>query len=481
MALPWDEVQGNIYPGFKKDHQSFLFVRFPGTDQDTPDAQARAWLDELRPSIAAAEEVLAFNELFRILRRRRPGREAEAAQATWANVGFTYQGLQKLLTVPADVFPSSFRAGMHGRAAALGDVTDEMPGWLVGGSKETEADAILLLAADLADDLADEIARQRRLLAKHGLTELVRLDGETLGDAREHFGFRDGISQPVPVERADLATTPQGVLAGEFILGLDRDAHLTEDPAPPAWARNGSYLVFRRLRQNVAAFRAGAAAAAATLTNAQGSVVTAERFEALCLGRWKDGVPVSRPPTTPGDTPPSLEITAQDLRDDPAGLKMPRFSHVRKVHPRDRDGDRPTQRRLIRRGITYGPPLPDGAPNDGADRGILFLAYQASIADQFEFITITWMNTRRFPSPGSTVQQRPRDSAGEDPIAGAFWDRPAEPRTIFCPVSAKETGGRLTVDAIAIKLDRYVTMTGGGYFFCPSISALGTLAAGDAV
>src|SRR5690242_4914246 len=96
MPLALDDIQGNITPGFKKDHQAFLFVRFPGT---APDRQARAWVDDIRGSIAAADEVQAYNDLFRIVRSHRPGRESEAIRATWVNVGFSFPGLRKLASL----------------------------------------------------------------------------------------------------------------------------------------------------------------------------------------------------------------------------------------------------------------------------------------------------------------------------------------------------------------------------------------------
>jgi Dyp-type peroxidase family len=480
MTLPWADIQGNIFPGFRKDHQAFLFVRFQGGSAKSPSTSARSWLDEVRRSVASAEEVQAFNDLFRVLRKNRPGRELEAARATWVNLGLSYQGLQKLGAMPDAPLPPSFTAGMYGRADELGDVRAEMPGWLVGGSAKTEADAVVLLAADSPDDLKREIARQRSLLSKYRQRIIALLQGASLGNGREHFGFRDGIAQPTPVERADLGTVPDGVLAGEFLLGADRDPHGT-DPDPPPWAINGSYLVIRRLRQDVAGFHATAAAAAEYLSKLAeavgGKPISSEVFEARCLGRWPDGTPTTREPA-PDGTRPSYEVTAQELRDDPAGLKMPRFAHVRKVHPVDRAEVKPEQHRILRRGITYGPALPPGAPDDGADRGLIFLAYQASLAEQFELITRDWMNARLFPALSSAIQVESGDrrSAGEDPITGVFKDDRAGPRTVWCPVNTTERNGRLIVDAETVTLPRIVTMTGGGYFLCPSISALAMLA-----
>src|SRR5688500_3240789 len=119
MPLQPGDVQGNIFPGFKKDHQAGLFVRFPGS---IPDLSAQAWPSEIRHSVAAADEVQAFNALYKIVSAHRPGRESEAVRATWVNVGFSFPGLQKLGTLTTAGFPQEFTDGMHNRHVEIGDV-----------------------------------------------------------------------------------------------------------------------------------------------------------------------------------------------------------------------------------------------------------------------------------------------------------------------------------------------------------------------
>lgn len=157
-------------------------------------------------------------------------------------------------------------------------------------------------------------------------------------------------------------------------------------------------------------------------------------------------------PAVGGD---ALRNNAFHYVDDPAGTAVPRSAHIRKVYPRDEDtpggGENNTQlRRLLRRGIPYGASLnlTNPAPNDDGDRGLLFLCYQASIEDQFEFVQKAWVNNPDFPEGGD----------GED------------------PVMAQSPAGRFTcpgsTPAVTSALAHFVKTTGGDYFFQPSISAL---------
>jgi Dyp-type peroxidase family len=483
MPLQPSDVQGNIFPGFKKDHQAFLFVRFPGT---TLDLQARAWLAELRPSIAAADEVQAFNALYKIVHAHRPGRESEAVRATWVNVGFSFPGLHKLQTLNAADFPQAFTDGMHSRSAITGDVATEQSTWQIGGSDATLPDAIVVIAADVQTDLDSEIEHQRDMLLAHGLTEMKLFEGHSLGGGIEHFGFKDNITDPKPVEVVTSGSTTDDVLYSEFVLDPTRPN--TPDPAPLDWMANGSYMVFRRLRQHVARFHERAWSAAAELSplgGSGGAMLNGPLFEAKCFGRWPDGRPTDEGTAPPSD--PSTDITAMTYINDKTGMKIPRFSHVRKSHPRnlgkDASGDdilgadTARNHRLIRRGITYGSFLPAGLPDDLQDRGLLFVAYQSSLSRQFELIMQQWLNNRGFPplDPSVITTHFGDQAAGEDPIVGAFADRHQDPRLAVYPTVATPTGSTISLQIKNIVLERFVTMTGGGYFFSPGLASLAHL------
>jgi hypothetical protein len=131
---------------------------------------------------------------------------------------------------------------------------------------------------------------------------------------------------------------------------------------------------------------------------------------------------------------------------------------VRRANPRDalRHGGRLTARhRILRRGMPYGDPLPDGAPDDGADRGLVFVCLQASIERQFEIVQGRWLNDGDAFGLGRAP----------DPVAGAVSDRGA--RVTF--------GGRPPRYATAMRA--FVTPRGGEYLFVPGIAGLRALAA----
>jgi deferrochelatase/peroxidase EfeB len=151
---------------------------------------------------------------------------------------------------------------------------------------------------------------------------------------------------------------------------------------------------------------------------------------------------------------------------DPNGRLCPFPAHIRKVNPRDdpsdTSGPRNTKTRLmLRRGIPYGPATktPQPLEDDGADRGLLFMSYQASIDNQFEFVTRTWVNRANAPHDSAPT-------TGHDPIIG----QDGAGRFIRCAL----------IDAqIDMPADPWVETTGGGYFFTPSISAIATVLAAD--
>jgi len=429
----FDQTQGNITPGFRKDHQAFMLQRF--TSRET----AGAWLAALAPSVTSASDVREF------LRRRRRSKATDAQLATWhtrwVNVAVSCDGLETLGAPGIGAFPEDFRQGLRQRAATY--VNDEhIEKWEIGGTPDTEAHALLILAADTEDDLEAEIERQRALARTHGLTELTTYRGADLGGSlsgHEHFGYRDGISQP------DQEAPGVAPAWGEFVLGHVNQAG---ELAPgPNWARYGSYAVFRRLKQDVAGFRN------AVGTQASKAKLAPDLLGAKLVGRWPSGAKlgelVQEPPAWAGDD--AARVTRFDFEKDQTGERTPHFAHIRKSNPRDPDAQ---HHRLIRRGIPYGSALPAGADDDGQERGLLFLAYQASLSSQFEHVQREWLNHAKFPAPHT----------GRDPVVGQGKGA----NELILPVK----GG----SPASITLGQFATMTGGGYFFSPSIDALTQLA-----
>lgn len=514
------EIQGNILAGFNKDHQRLVGLRIRGV------AEARKWLARILPHVSSLAEVYQFNALFR-LRRSRLGRDPVCLVASWMNIAFSRDGLAQLTSdSDAAALPdAAFQIGLtKDRADLLGDPTpggetDPTARWVIGGTNHP-VDILMILASDDKTRL-DSLVVQLRPAPMDGLSapEIIwEEQGETRTDlpGHEHFGFKDGVSQPgvrgLISRRPRIYLTPRllkapgtGEIAfakpgqpliwpGQFVLGYpfgDRDGAM--QPAPPlgrAWFKNGSFLVFRRLEQNVAGFSAFLKAEADRLSKTAGFPgISAEHLGALFVGRWPSGAPVSR---TPGgdnpdlaadslsnndflfteDTPPpvflpGVGVTAGTFPRAMEGSKgpvCPHAAHIFKVNPRDSatnlgpDFDTLT-RRILRRGIPFGTPL-TSLEDDGASRGLHFLSYQASIVDQFEILQQNWANNTGAPTSG-----------GNDLIIG---QTKTAARTMDLPSLVASQGG----EKISAPVE-WVKPTGGGYFFAPSIGAIrGVLAVG---
>jgi Dyp-type peroxidase family len=380
------DIQGNILDPYRMRHATHLLVGFEST------ASAR---DCLRRTVDRVTTAAPSKD-------RRPSA---------LNVGITFSGLRRL-GVPGsllDQFPDAFRQTTRDRAEALGDVGASAPcHWdepmgrgvvhlkvsvhgVTPSALEGESD----WAASAIRESGGSVLREERTQALIGMAE--------------HFGYADGLAQPVvaggPASamakvRGGGLPMPDGrwrpLRLGEFVLGYpDEDDQV--DLCPTAdLVRNASYLVFRKLRQDVRAFRARLE------TAAEESGMSVEMVAAKVLGRWRDGVPIELAPhRSPTEDLRYRRVSrpSNDFRylpQDEDGSACPRGAHIRRVNPRDavdfdgtiRDPGRLTSRhRIIRRGMPYGPPYED---DPDSERGLIFQCFQADIARQFETIQATW-------------------------------------------------------------------------------------------
>ncbi len=376
----------------------------------------------------------------------------------WVTVAFTWNGLRALGLDEASLatFPQEFKQGMAARAEILGDTGANHPDNWVGGLASPSLHAIVILFAGDEAERARCVMEHKKFIAQcRDVEVLSSLDLEAVPPfiyAHDHFGYRDRISQPV-IEGTGEAPTPgtgAPLQAGEFILGypdeLGPPANL---PQPEILSRNGSYMAYRRLQEHVGRFR--------DFLRQHGQTPEEQEFVAAKLmGRWRSGAPLV---LAPEKDDPKLGADLQRNNDfnykqmDPFGYAAPLGTHMRRMNPRDTAANM-NRHRMIRRGATYGPLLPEDAPEDGVERGIAAFVICASLIRQYEFAQSVWANDKNFHELGNE----------RDPFIGN-QDGTLEYKIPKRPIRKKITG-----------LPAFTTVRGGAYFFLPGIKALRYLA-----
>jgi Dyp-type peroxidase family len=385
---------------------------------------------------------------------------SDPVRDAWVTVAFTYQGL-KALGVPQDSldsFAPEFREGMAARAPQLGDVGESDP---ANWEKPLGTPAVHVAVAALSPDAAQlerVLARARHAQQDLPGIELIwRQDCYQLPTGRTSFGFKDGIGQPT-VEGSGVRgmnAKEQPIKAGEFILGYpDETGSLPPMPKPDMLGRNGTYIVFRKLHTRVAAYR-----------QYLGAKASSRDEEALLgakmVGRWQSGAPLTLSPERDDPDLGADRDRNNDFlyEDDLRGFKCPAGSHARRANPRDAlDHEMSVNvrlHRMIRRGTSYGPMLPEGVlEDDGVDRGIIFVFAGAHLKRQFEFVKTQWLND------------------------GIFIGAPAEKDPLVGP---NDGSGTFTIPQHPIRrrlqsLPPFVVTRGGEYCFAPGLRALRWLA-----
>ena len=442
--LELEGIQGFVVRGYRLPSAGYLFLRIDDA------AGARALLAETTPDVLTAATW-------------------ETKPESGINLAVTYAGLEKLGVPGTSLagFPDDFRAGMAASAETLGDVGESAPERWEAPFGSGEVHVLVMISAQDGTALAARDRQLREAIERHGgITVVGDQAGAALSGQTEHFGYADGFAQP-SIEGSGVDPLPgQGapledggwrpIRAGEFILGYrDEENALPQAPAPDQLATNGSYLVYRKLRQDVAAFRRTLADAARHYPGGE------EQLAAKLVGRWRDGTPLDGSPDRPDPV-----IAADPARnnafsylDDQDGLRCPVGSHIRRANPRlglPFEGKLVNRHRLVRRGIPYGDPLPAGADDDGQDRGVVFMCLQASISRQFEFVQAQWFNDGNGLHLGDD----------EDVLMGRHDGPP--PRKMTVPGSPPCFVGPLS---------RVISVRGGEYFFVPGINGLHHLAA----
>ncbi|HKP28619.1 MAG TPA: hypothetical protein VJU15_04425 [Gemmatimonadales bacterium] len=405
-------------------------------------AAGRAWLEQIRGTVHSAAQAKATVD----------------ADNRWVTVALTWNGLRTLGVDDASLasFPEEFRQGMVARSAMLGDTGENHPDKWLGGLASPDLHAIVILfARDAAERMRCEATHTELLGRCPGVTVLSSLDLEATPPfdyAHDHFGYRDRMSQPVIEGSGDVPTPGSGgpLKPGEFILGYpDENGPQQGLPQPDVLVRNGSFMAYRRMEEHVGRFRDFLAQHGKTAEEQ-------ELIAAKLMGRWRSGAPLvlaqeRDDPALAADFSRNNDFNYKTQ--DPHGYAAPLGSHIRRMNPRD-TGPNIHRRRMIRRGATYGPALPEGTPDDGVERGIAAFVICASLIRQFEFAQNVWVNDHNSHELGNE----------RDPIIGTH-DGTLEFKIPRRPIKKTIKG-----------LPAFTTVRGGAYFFLPGIKALAWLA-----
>ncbi|KMO34065.1 hypothetical protein VQ03_23975 [Methylobacterium tarhaniae] len=552
------DIQGGILraygrQGFPKARAFFLTVRGDGRE-------GRAFVEALRPRVTTAARWRNPHRGEPLLRTRNP-RLKDVARAEGAadypgevkllkpkvtlNIAFTFYGLLAL-GVPIRTLrgmPDEFIDGMAQRAEILGDDPFLKARDAVWRDSEgdTRVHILVMLNAQMNPDgtpvpeLETETKALRDLCAA-SRGEVVLLPGTGPDGAdfqemsavlrpgetglsptnKEHFGLSDGFGDPVfegqfPPAAEELRVIGGGKLmpdqtwaplaTGEFLLGYPDEAQEIPGAAMPIeFSRNGTFMAYRKLHENVESF--------ATYFRQQGAryaaihgVPQAEAeaiLRAKVVGRWEDGIPLQAAPTykawqefqaelaearAADDKPKlaalALRYTDFTYRDDLDGTTCPVAAHMRRANPRDMldphvtDKD-PTagdgsalvnRRRILRRGLPYGGPDQGGSGTDSGEQGIIFLAVCASLFRQFEFVQQQWMQYGLDFNVGSdtcpVIGNHPKGDPHHDPKLVVAVDAASGTRPYICN-----------------EIPQLVEPRGGDYFFVPSMTALRLIGTG---
>ncbi|WP_160005691.1 Dyp-type peroxidase [Rhizobium sp. 18055] len=456
------DLQSNILKGHGRDYTANIFLSFEGMPQE----KISALLQTLSYLTTSALDQL---------------RAAAAYSATKVSGGrvlcvfLTANGYQRLgvaqSDMPADL---AFRAGMQARGALpslrFKNIPVDFPGindparsgWERGGPWDPgkgNPDAMVLIADDDAGLVSAGVNSLKDAFMDAGVTVLGvdrgeaqrrrQLNGSPKGEGLEHFGYVDGVSQPLFLVE-DFRANPawsEAFVPSQFIV---------PDPAKCTPFSCGSYFVYRKLEQNVQLFKKQEEELAAALKLTGNDE---ERAGALVVGRFEDGTPVALHPEGQAGVPTNDFNYAGDNQSDPLTATCPFKAHIRKTNPRTAGDDNERAHIMARRGITYGKRNRESVDEDFSDHdqptgkvGLLFMAYMSDIAEQFEFTQSAWANNTNFK-----IQ-----NTGVDPVIGQQPNGPAD-------IAWTDA---ITASSAMFDFKAAVKLMGGAYFFAPSISFL---------
>ncbi|THV05908.1 peroxidase TAP [Dendrothele bispora CBS 962.96] len=464
--LDLNNIQGDILVGIPKKTQTYFFFAI----QDT--TLFRTALLALIPFIKTAAQAQADQKS--IADHKLKGLTTlipmTGTQIAFSNAGLTKLGITGVAT-PGVADPNSdpFLEGQFKDSKNIGDAgtgpgRDFVPAWdpafgnanihgviFIGGSDHLTVDA--------------ELAKTKLILGL-SVKEVIQIRGDTRPkdqSGHEHFGFLDGISNPTIIGFNDKNAPPGPKPVDRSVLLTGQPS--TSNPGPAPVLVDGSFLAFRYLFQLVPEFN--------QFLKQNPINGDSELLGARMVGRWKSGAPIDVTPTQ--DNP--------DIGKDPQRnnnffysgelakgdqTRCPYSAHTRKTNPRadfTEHGlaDQLNQRRIMRRGIQFGPEVTTEEANNNRSingRGLLFVCYQSDLTKGFQFIQKTWANNPGFLNTAVDSNLKPIQP-GLDSIIGQNAD---QARGVVGTDPANPDG--------SLTIPRFIVPQGGEYFFSPSISAL---------
>lgn len=497
--LDLTDIQGNIvkaYGAYNFHKARYLFMRIDNGDK------GRKFVGAITTKVTTA-----------VRWAKDDASTGVAKPLVTTNIAFTYSGLKALELPRASLkgFPEDFVMGMRERKDILGDDGPSDPKHWDKIWQETVHIWISIngQTIDAVNERYEWILKQIeasdggvKLLTGHrgenGEDDLPYQDASVLYDAsgnptaKEHFGYTDGIGDPVFEGQTNIPDRVLGrgkltreggwepLATGEFILGHVDEAmeYPRTAPAPDLLSNNGTYMVYRKLHENVGSFN--------RFLDEQSKIFpgSKEMLAAKFSGRWRDnGAPIVNAPDDESKKVWDEKFAEADFaakkrmltdftyNQDIGGAKCPLSAHIRRINPRgsleygvkdayDTPGALVNRRRILRRGLPYGK-VTDPIRDDG-NHGIIFMALNVDINRQFEFVQQQWINYANDFKEGNDkeVLLGNHDAKNPGKVVLQVEKGSGKPPHFVC------------------NIPRLVETRGGDYFFIPSITALKMIAGG---
>jgi len=479
-----DNVQGDVYFMFPKRWERFLFFRI------TNPTYFREDLGKYAPRITSSTQT--HKNIHDIDEKGGKHRDIVSSGIAFARAGLNELGIKQNLEDP------HFDKGSQLlERDELGDkgVYDSV------FSKNGNTHGIILVAARERDRCEKEMNEIKDIFNRS--IEVVELfEGRVRENEREHFGWKDGISQPA-LEGISIPKPGQRLVKpGVIIMGYPGDP-LYAKAARPEFTKDGAFMVFRKLEQNVLFLE--------DYTNTNWRSIPAEPenglslseeqrkelFDARLVGRFKSGVPLALCPYIEDDAylDPD-QINNFDYTERDPGHGCPLAAHVRKTSPRQLQPIVSKEfldaSAMVRAGLPYGDEISakereewehlteDQKENAKCERGLHFVCYQSSIDNGFYRQTTAFGNNDFFPLTSLAPKK-----IGQDPIIGGPQKVEDSKEQIDITQEGEVTlrvtndqGDKYEITGVAQKVDTsatafeqkyFVTSRGGEYYFVPGI------------